>query len=69
MTLLGDRKQKLRVWEYMIKGKRNIKVIFLDGDIESNAQIVRKAFQRLYYSDREKGLIQEIAIGIGGYRV
>ncbi|MGB9761905.1 MAG: hypothetical protein ACPLWD_05420 [Caldimicrobium thiodismutans] len=69
MTLLGDRKQKLRVWEYMIKGKRNIKVIFLDGDIESNDQIVRKAFQRLYYSDREKRLIQEIAIGIGGYRV
>ncbi|SNZ14313.1 alpha-glucan family phosphorylase [Hydrogenobacter hydrogenophilus] len=66
---LGDRKQKLRAWEYMVKGKRNIKVIFLDGDIESNDQIVREAFQRLYYSDREKRLIQEIVLGIGGYRV
>ena len=65
---IGERKQKLRVWEYTVKGKRDIKVLFLDGDLDGNDEKVREAFQRLYYSDRERRLIQEVVLGIGGYR-
>ncbi|MEZ0361128.1 MAG: alpha-glucan family phosphorylase, partial [Hydrogenobacter sp.] len=66
---VGERNQKLRSWEYIIKGKRDIRVLFLDGDLEGNDQKVREAFQRLYYSDKERRLIQEILLGIGGYRM
>ncbi len=65
---IKDKNQKIKVWEYTVKGKRNIKILFLDGDIDGNDERVRDAFQRLYYSDKERRLIQEIALGIGGYR-
>ncbi len=65
---VGDRSQKLMVWEYTVKGKRDIKILFLDGDIPTNSQKVRNTFLRLYQGDKEDRLIQEILLGIGGYR-
>jgi starch phosphorylase len=65
---IEDKRQKIKVWEYTVKDKRDISVLFLDGDLPENEQRVREAFHKLYYSDVERRLIQEIMLGIGGYR-
>ncbi len=65
----GERKQKVRAWEYTITGKGEIKVIFLDADLPQNDPDIRKLNERLYFDDGLYRLRQEILLGIGGYRV
>ncbi|SNZ14315.1 alpha-glucan family phosphorylase [Hydrogenobacter hydrogenophilus] len=65
----GERKQKVRAWEYTIRGKGEIKVIFLDADLPQNDPDIRKLNERLYFDDGLYRLRQEILLGIGGYRV
>ncbi len=64
----GDRRQKVKVWEHTIKGKEDIKVLFLDTDIQGNDDDIRKLTYKLYYDDGIYRLRQEILLGIGGYR-
>ncbi|MEN3034152.1 MAG: alpha-glucan family phosphorylase [Aquificaceae bacterium] len=63
----GDRLQKVTAWEFRIEP--SVKVFFLDADIETNDDDVRKLNYRLYYEDGAYRLKQEILLGIGGYRI
>jgi starch phosphorylase len=64
-----DRPQKVGVWEHRIKGKTDVDVLFLDTDFPDNSQEVKEATDRLYGGDITHRLIQDMVLGIGGYRV
>ena len=66
---LFGRKQKVRVWQKVIKSKSDVYVFFLDADVEGNDPKVRQASQVVYVEDREIRLIQEAILGICGYRL
>ncbi len=55
----------LKVWQ-AIAG--NIKLYFLDSDIEENTEEDRKITYQLYGGDKETRVLQEIVLGIGGVR-
>ena len=55
-----------RVWKAQV-GRTYL--LLLDTDFEMNNQINREITQRLYVSDREMRLMQEIVLGIGGVKV
>jgi starch phosphorylase len=63
---LNDHAVKVAVWVVNI-GKN--KIYLLDTNIEDNSPDDRQLTARLYISDREIRLQQEIVIGIGGVRV
>ncbi len=64
----GDRKQKVKVWEYTVRGREEVKVLFLDTDLPENDEDIRKLTYKLYYDDGIYRLRQEILLGVGGYR-
>ena len=64
----GDRVQKVKVWEYTIRGKEDIRVLFLDTDLPENDEDIRKLTYKLYFDDGIYRLRQEILLGVGGYR-
>ncbi len=65
----GDKKQKVACWEYWIRSKGDVRILFLDVDLEGNDPEIRKLNSRLYFDDGLYRLRQEILLGIGGYRV
>lgn len=65
----GDKKQKVICWEYWIRSKGNVRILFLDVDVEGNDPEIRKLNSKLYFDDGLYRLRQEILLGIGGYRV
>ncbi|QWK19490.1 MAG: alpha-glucan family phosphorylase [Hydrogenobacter thermophilus] len=65
----GDKEQKVRAWEYTLRGHGDIKVIFLDADIPGNEPDIRRLNERLYLDEGLYRLRQEMLLGIGGYRV
>ncbi len=65
----GDRLQRITCWEYAIRSKSEVKVLFLDGGLEGNDPEIRKLNEKLYFDDGIYRLRQEILLGIGGYRV
>ncbi len=65
----GDKKQKVACWEYTIRSKEDIKVFFLDADVEGNDPEIRRLNDKLYFDDGIYRLRQEILLGIGGYRL
>ncbi|MBN1333445.1 MAG: alpha-glucan family phosphorylase [Synergistales bacterium] len=79
MTLLPDeiiltlenRKVKVRVWSYEIKGSSGfcVPVYFLDTDFEGNAEEDRQLTWYLYGGDQKYRLSQEILLGLGGVRI
>ncbi|MCS6957934.1 MAG: alpha-glucan family phosphorylase [Aquificaceae bacterium] len=65
----GDKKQKVACWEYWVRSKGDVRVLFLDADIEGNDPEIRKLNSKLYFDDGLYRLRQEILLGIGGYRI
>ncbi|MCB9362416.1 alpha-glucan family phosphorylase [Candidatus Woesearchaeota archaeon] len=61
----------IRCWMYTIRGAHNYKVpiIFLDTDLEENAEWDRTLTDHLYGGDRYYRLCQEAILGIGGTRM
>ncbi|MEJ2278778.1 MAG: hypothetical protein P8Y70_13680, partial [Candidatus Lokiarchaeota archaeon] len=55
----------LKVWQ-AVAG--NIKLYFLDSDIEQNTGEDRKITYQLYGGDKRTRILQEIVLGIGGVR-
>jgi starch phosphorylase len=66
---IGERKQTIGAWEYRIRGKSETSVLFLNSDYPENDPGVREATDRLYGGDPPHRLLQDIILGIGGYRV
>ena len=59
----------VEAWEYRIKGKTEVPVLFLDTDLPDNDEEARRITDRLYGGDLWHRLIQEMVLGIGGYRM
>ncbi|MCF8028311.1 MAG: alpha-glucan family phosphorylase [Desulfobacteraceae bacterium] len=57
---------QLGIWEVPVG---RVSLLLMDTDMEENEPGLRSISQRLYTSDPEKRLLQEIVLGIGGYRV
>jgi starch phosphorylase len=66
---IGDRAQRIGAWEYRIKGKAETSVVFLDTDFPENTPEVRGAAERLYGGEMPQRLLQDVILGVGGYRV
>jgi len=66
---IGERAQTVGAWEYKITGKSETSVLFLNTDYPENDAEVRDAGDRLYGGEPYHRLIQDIVLGIGGYRV
>jgi starch phosphorylase len=66
---IGDRSQKVGAREYMISGKSETSILFLDTDYPENDPEVRDATDRLYGGGPSTRLIQDIVLGVGGYRI
>jgi starch phosphorylase len=66
---IGERTQSVGAWEYKIRSRTETSVLFLDTDYPENDVEVRDATDRLYDGEPTHRLIQEIILGIGGYRV
>lgn len=66
---IGDKAQKVGAWEHKVSGKSETSVLFLDTDYSENDPEVREATDRLYGGGPSTRLIQDIVLGVGGYRV
>jgi starch phosphorylase len=66
---IGERRQTVGAWEYRIRGKSETSVLFLNSDYPENDPEVREATDRLYGGDPQHRLLEDIILGIGGYRV
>ncbi|HYA55591.1 MAG TPA: alpha-glucan family phosphorylase [Nitrososphaerales archaeon] len=66
---IWGRPQTVGAWEYRIKGKTETSVLFLDVEHPENDRRVREATDRLYGGEPDDRLIQDIILGVGGYRV
>ncbi len=60
----------IRVWRYSLKGVTGhiVPVLFLDTNLEENAEWDRTLTKYLYGGDNKYRLAQEIVLGIGGVR-
>jgi len=56
---------KIKLWELRVGQNR---IILLDTNLEENPQEFRDVTDQLYVADREKRLVQEIVLGIGGIK-
>jgi starch phosphorylase len=65
---VGDQTMRTKLWQYIIKGSKAVPVIFLDTDLPENPPVFREATERLYQSTGAQRLIQEMLLGVGGYR-
>jgi len=66
---LGSAVQRVGAWEYKIRGKAETSVLFLDTDFPENDRSVREATERLYGGEVWHRMLQDIILGIGGYRI
>jgi len=66
---LAGKLQKVGAWQFVIRGKQDVVVLFLDTDVEGNDPSTRKISDRLYGGDSWHRLMQEMVLGIGGYRM
>lgn len=63
---IHDRYVSIKAWKYSYK---NIPLFLLDTNIEENSPEDRMITNRLYVSDKETRLKQEMVLGIGGIRL
>lgn len=56
---------KVKLWELRVGQNR---IILLDTNLEDNSPEFREITNQLYVADREKRLLQEILLGIGGVK-
>jgi starch phosphorylase len=66
---VGEKGQKVGAWEYKIRGKSETSVLFLNTDYPENDPEVREATNRLYGGEQYHRLLQDILLGVGGYRM
>jgi starch phosphorylase len=66
---IGDRAQKVGAWERRLEGKTETSILFLNTDYQENQQEVRDATDRLYGGRPTTRLIQDMVLGVGGYRI
>jgi len=63
---MPDRQVTVRVWEVRIG---RIPLFLMDSDVESNEDEDRMLTARLYWSDLDRRIMQEIVLGVGGVRM
>ena len=66
---VGGKEQTIGAFEYLIHGNPNSSVLYLNTDYPENDPEVREATNRLYGGEQYHRLLQDIILGIGGYRV
>ena len=62
---MPDRKVTLRLWEVRVG---RVPLILMDSNVESNQEEDRILTARLYWSDLDRRIMQEIVLGVGGVR-
>jgi starch phosphorylase len=60
-----DRKVTMRIWEARVG---RVALYLLDSNVESNSEMDRLLTARLYWSDLDRRVMQEVLLGIGGVR-
>ncbi len=67
---IGDEDLFIRLWQYKITGihKNEVPIIFLDTNYEKNNAEYRQITKRLYPSNKVYRILQEIVLGIGGFK-
>lgn len=63
---LGDKTLQLNIWQVSVG---IINLYLFDTDISENSSQDRQITRKLYVSDRETRLLQELVLGIGGIRL
>jgi starch phosphorylase len=63
---LPDRKITLQVWEVRVG---RIPLYLLDSNVDGNSDYDRLLTARLYWSDLDRRIMQEVMLGIGGVRM
>jgi len=68
---LQDKKIKVEAWKYNIRGRTGhiVPVILLDTELPENEQWQRNLTHVLYDADRFQRIVQEMILGICGYRM
>ena len=61
-----DRKIAMQVWEVRVG---RIPLYLLDSNVEGNSDFDRLLTARLYWSDLDRRIMQEVLLGIGGVRM
>jgi starch phosphorylase len=61
-----DRSVKLQIWEVRVG---RVPLYLLDSNVEGNSDFDRLLTARLYWSDLDRRILQEVLLGIGGVRV
>ncbi len=61
-----DRSVKLQIWEVRVG---RIPLYLLDSNVEGNSEYDRLLTARLYWSDLDRRILQEVLLGVGGVRV
>ncbi|PIZ46112.1 alpha-glucan family phosphorylase [candidate division WWE3 bacterium CG_4_9_14_3_um_filter_41_6] len=66
---VGPHKLHVKIWKYTLTGisGHTIPILFLDANHPKNPPELKKLTQRLYPTNREYRLLQEILLGVGGY--
>jgi glycogen phosphorylase len=67
--MIGGAPQTVGAWEYKVLGRSETSVLFLDTDFPENEKTFREATEWLYGGETQHRLLQDIVLGIGGYRV
>lgn len=62
---MPDRKVTLRLWEIRVG---RVPLFLMDSNVESNKPEDRMLTARLYWSDLDRRIMQEIVLGVGGVR-
>ena len=62
---MPDRSIRVRVWEVRVG---RVPLFLLDSNVEGNADADRILTARLYWSDLDKRIMQELLLGVGGVR-
>lgn len=66
---IGTRSQRVGAWEYKVQGKTTTSVLFLDSGYPENDSEIQEATQPLYGGGQPQRLVQDIILGVGGYRI
>jgi starch phosphorylase len=66
---IGGKPQKVGAWEFRIQRRNETRVLFLDTNFPENDGPFRDATDRLYGGDTHLRLLQDIILGVGGYRM
>ncbi len=66
---IAGKTQTVGAFEYKVRAKSETSVLFLDTDFPGNDAVVREASDTLYGGEPAHRLVQEMVLGVGGYRI